>query len=104
RAFGDFPKPGRSMAMQRYQVDICAIWKISPATGLAIRNLVEPFKRPTMNTANVFNWFASESARAAEKTDDVNQREKWSRLALLWAAAAQQGSEETVTTQATRSA
>jgi hypothetical protein len=57
-----------------------------------------------MNIASVFNWFASESARAAEKTDDLSQREIWSRLALLWAAAAQQCGEEPATTQVRQSA
>jgi hypothetical protein len=46
-----------------------------------------------MNIASVFDWFASESSRAAENTDDLSQREVWSRLALLWAAAAQQSGE-----------
>ena len=43
-----------------------------------------------MNIATVYAWFARESVRAAEKTDDVRQRQMWMKLAEQWAAAAQQ--------------
>jgi hypothetical protein len=43
-----------------------------------------------MDIAGVFDWFALESVRAAEQTNDMRQRELLLKLALLWAAAARQ--------------
>ena len=42
-----------------------------------------------MNIASVFDWFARESLRAAEHTEDPRQREILLKLAVLWEAAAQ---------------
>src|SRR5262245_45956640 len=42
-----------------------------------------------MDTASIFDWFAGESFHAAEETSELIQREMWTRLALMWAAAAQ---------------
>jgi hypothetical protein len=53
-----------------------------------------------MNIAIVFDWFARDSLRAAEETDDPRQREILVKLAALWAAAARQSRDETSTTQA----
>jgi hypothetical protein len=41
-----------------------------------------------MNIASVFDWFARESVRAAEQTNDPKQREIFVKLAVLWEAAA----------------
>ena len=41
-----------------------------------------------MNIASVFNWFARESLRAAEHTENPRQREILLKLAVLWEAAA----------------
>ena len=41
-----------------------------------------------MHMASVFDWFARESVRAAEQTNDPKQREIFIKLAELWAAAA----------------
>jgi hypothetical protein len=49
-----------------------------------------------MDIASIFDWFASESMRAAGETNDLSQREKCTRLALMWAAAAQRNSIEEV--------
>jgi hypothetical protein len=38
-----------------------------------------------MNTASVFDWFARDSLRAAQETNDPKQCEMWIRLAELWA-------------------
>ena len=43
-----------------------------------------------MDLASVFDWFAQESGRAAEQANEPMQREMFLRLALMWAAAAQQ--------------
>jgi hypothetical protein len=50
-----------------------------------------------MDIAVVFDWFARESLQAAENTDpnDLERRESFLRLALLWAAAAQQSIDST---------
>ena len=40
-----------------------------------------------MNIASVFNWFARESLRAAEHTENPRQREILLKLAVLWEAA-----------------
>jgi len=55
-----------------------------------------------MDTASIFDWFASESFHAAEETSDLIQREMWTRLALMWAAAAQRNSSEEVIARAMR--
>jgi hypothetical protein len=49
-----------------------------------------------MDVASIFDWFASESMRAASETNDLSQREEYTRLALMCAAAAQQNSIEQV--------
>jgi hypothetical protein len=41
-----------------------------------------------MDIASVFEWFAQESAFAAETTNDQQQREIWLRLAAMWMSAA----------------
>ena len=43
-----------------------------------------------MDITSVFDWFARESLRKAEETDDLRQREMFLKLAELWAGAAQQ--------------
>jgi hypothetical protein len=55
-----------------------------------------------MNIATVYAWFARESVRAAEKTDDVRQRQMWMTLAEQWAAAARQSREKACTTEPRR--
>ena len=52
-----------------------------------------------MNIATVYAWFARESVRAAEKTDDVRQRQMWMKLAEQWAAAARQSREKGIARQ-----
>jgi hypothetical protein len=47
-----------------------------------------------MNIASVYDWFARDSMHAAEQTDDPRQREILVKLAVLWAAAAQQSRDE----------
>jgi hypothetical protein len=47
-----------------------------------------------MNIASVYDWFARDSMHAAEQTDDPRQREILLKLAVLWAAAAQQSRDE----------
>jgi hypothetical protein len=41
-----------------------------------------------MNIVRVFDWFARESAYAAEHTDEPRQRDIWVKLAELWKVAA----------------
>ena len=41
-----------------------------------------------MNIVCVFDWFARDSAYAAEHTDEPRQRDIWIKLAELWKAAA----------------
>jgi hypothetical protein len=41
-----------------------------------------------MDIMSIFDWFASESMPSAEETNDLSKREMWTRLALMWAAAA----------------
>jgi hypothetical protein len=53
-----------------------------------------------MDIASIFDWFARESLRAAEQTNDAKQREIWLALASMWAAAAQRDHDEAPTTQA----
>jgi hypothetical protein len=53
-----------------------------------------------MNIAIVFDWFARDSLRTAEETDDPKQREILVKLAALWAAAARQSRDEASTMQA----
>jgi hypothetical protein len=47
-----------------------------------------------MNIASVHDSFARDSMHAAEQTDDPRQREILLKLAVLWAAAAQQSRDE----------
>jgi hypothetical protein len=42
-----------------------------------------------MDLAIVFDWFAQDSIRAAEQTNEPRKREIWLKLASQWAAAAQ---------------
>jgi hypothetical protein len=42
-----------------------------------------------MDIASIFDWFACESMRGAEQTDDPKQREIFLKLAEKWASAAQ---------------
>jgi hypothetical protein len=46
------------------------------------------------NLADLFDWFALESKRIAEQTDDPKQGERWMKLAELWATAARQQGDE----------
>jgi hypothetical protein len=41
-----------------------------------------------VNIASVFDWFARESLRAAEHTEDPRRRQILLKLAVLWEAAA----------------
>jgi hypothetical protein len=43
-----------------------------------------------MDIASVFEWFAQESKSIAKQAAEREQREKFAKLALLWASAAQQ--------------
>jgi len=47
-----------------------------------------------MDLADLFDCFALDSKHAAEQTADPKQRERWMKLAELWAAAAQQCCDE----------
>ena len=47
-----------------------------------------------MNIASAFDWFARESLRAAEHTEDPREREILLKLAVLWEAAAQRSRDE----------
>ena len=67
-------------------------------------NCAQPDERPVaypsesslqgiqMNIASIFDWFAQDSAYAAEHTDEPRQRGMWLQLAELWEAAALQAS------------
>jgi hypothetical protein len=55
------PKVNRNASQRGEIVDLCRAY-------------------PTMNIASIFNWFASESLRAAENTTDLSEREVWSYL------------------------
>jgi hypothetical protein len=45
-----------------------------------------------MNIASIFDWFAQDSAYAAEHTDEPRQRGMWLQLAEQWETAALQAS------------
>ena len=47
-----------------------------------------------MDIAIIFEWFAQESALAAELATDETQREVWLRLALMWSTAAEESRDE----------
>jgi hypothetical protein len=47
-----------------------------------------------MNIADVFDWFARESMEAGKQATELEQRETFLELALLWAATAQQCRKE----------
>jgi hypothetical protein len=47
-----------------------------------------------MCLANIFDWFAQDSAYAAEHADESSQRDVWLKLAEQWAAAALLASNE----------
>jgi hypothetical protein len=51
----------------------------------------------TMNIASVYDWFARDCIRAAQETDNPRQREILLKLAVQWAAAAQQRRDEAST-------
>ena len=51
-----------------------------------------------MDITSVFDWFARESLRKAEETNDPRPREMFLKLAELWTAAAQQSRDGTPTT------
>ena len=53
-----------------------------------------PLRGSTMDIGGVFDWFARESMRAAEQSNEWRQREMFLRLALMWATAAQQSRKE----------
>ena len=67
-------------------------------------NCAQPDERPVaypsesslqgiqMNIASIFDWFAQDSAYAAEHTDEPRQRGMWLQLAEQWEAAALQAS------------
>jgi hypothetical protein len=44
-----------------------------------------------MNIASIFDWFAQDSAYAAEHADEPRQRGMWLQLAEQWEAAALHG-------------
>jgi hypothetical protein len=50
-----------------------------------------------MNLASVFDWFAQDSIRAAEQTNEPRKREILLKLASQWAAAAQRCRDEQLT-------
>jgi hypothetical protein len=50
-----------------------------------------------MDLASVFDWFAQDSIRAAEQTDEPRKREILLKLASQWAAAAQRCRDEQLT-------
>ena len=50
-----------------------------------------------MDLASVFDWFAQDSIRAAEQTDEPRKREILLKLASQWAAAAQGCRDEQLT-------
>jgi hypothetical protein len=50
-----------------------------------------------MDIARVYDWFVRDCMDAAEQTDDPRQREILLKLAVLWAAAAQQIRDEAST-------
>jgi hypothetical protein len=56
---------------------------------------------PTVDTAELFDLFAQESMRIAEQANEPREREMFLRLALMWAAAAQQCHSEALAMQAT---
>jgi hypothetical protein len=47
-----------------------------------------------MDLASVFDWFAQDSVRAAEQTDEPREHEILLKLASQWAAAAQRCRDE----------
>jgi hypothetical protein len=47
-----------------------------------------------MNIADVYDWFAQESIEASKQASEWKQREMFMRLALMWAAVAQQCRQE----------
>jgi hypothetical protein len=47
-----------------------------------------------MTLADLFDWFALDSRHVTEQTNDPKQRERWMKLAELWAAAARQNCDE----------
>jgi hypothetical protein len=51
-----------------------------------------------MHMASVFDWFARESVRAAEQTNDLKQREIFIKLAERWAAAARREEQSSQST------
>jgi hypothetical protein len=56
-----------------------------------------------MEHRELFSTGSRAKARTLLQTNDLSQREMWMRFALMWAAAAQQNSEEaTSTAQATQ--
>ena len=54
-----------------------------------------------MNIADVFDWFVQESMEAGNRATEWEQREMFLKLALLWAATAQQCRKEASTPSAT---
>ena len=55
--------------------------------------------RSAMDLVILFDWFTNESMDAALQATEWQQREMFLRLALMWAAAAQQCRNEAPTTQ-----
>ena len=53
-----------------------------------------------MDIASIFDWFAQDSRRAAEHTDDPREREILLKLALQWEDAAQRSRDKTATSPA----
>jgi hypothetical protein len=47
-----------------------------------------------MDIGSVYDWFARDCIRAAQETDNPRQREILLKLAVQWAAAAQQSRDE----------
>jgi hypothetical protein len=50
-----------------------------------------------VDIASIFDWFAQDSRRAAEHTDDPKEREILLKPALQWAAAAERSHDEAAT-------
>jgi hypothetical protein len=55
-----------------------------------------------MDTASVYDWFARDCICAAQETDNPRQREIMLKLAVQWAAAAQQIRDEALTQSSPR--
>ena len=84
----------------------CGKAPASACCRASLINFAQPKERPVaypfrvgcrevqMNIASIFDWFAQDSAYAAEHTDEPRQRGMWLQFAEQWEAAALQASNE----------